>query len=88
MQKKQEFLTAVTMLESKLTTTRNNLAKENAAREEAQKRLEESLQENVTLKLTLKSLEKALEGNKHVKIHKGCWEHNLRLFLSKCVLAP
>lgn len=80
MQRKQDFLKAVTMLESKLTATRSNLAKENAAREGAQKRLEESLQENVTLKLTLKSIEKALEGNKRAKIHKGCWELNLHLF--------
>jgi hypothetical protein len=58
---KQDFLKAVTMLESKFATTRNNLAKENAAREEAQKRLEDSLQENVTLTLTLKSREKELE---------------------------
>jgi hypothetical protein len=83
MQRKQDFLKAIMMLESKLATARNNLAKENAAREEAQKRLEERLQENVTLKLTLKSrekeLEKALEGNKHVKINKGCWECNLHL---------
>jgi peptidoglycan hydrolase CwlO-like protein len=60
---KQDFLKAVTMLESKLATTRNNLVKENAAREKAQKRLENSLQENVTLTLTLKSREKELEGS-------------------------
>jgi predicted nuclease with TOPRIM domain len=84
MQRKQDLLKAVTMLESKLATSRNNLSKEKAAREEAQKRLEESLQENVTQKLTLKSrekeLEKALEGNKCVKIFKGCWDCNLHLF--------
>ncbi|PNF15424.1 hypothetical protein B7P43_G00953 [Cryptotermes secundus] len=66
MQKNQDFVKAITMLETKLTTTRNSLAKESAAREEAQKRLEESLQENASLKLTLESrkneLEEALEG--------------------------
>jgi hypothetical protein len=84
LQKKQDFLKAITMLESKLATTRNNLAKENAAQEEAQKRLEKSLQENVTLKLTLKSrekeLEEALEGNKCTSIYEGYSEHNLCLF--------
>jgi hypothetical protein len=84
MQKKQDFLKAIMMLESKLETTRSNLAKENAAREEARKRLEESLQESVTLKLTLKSREKelqeALEGNKCISIYKGCLEHNLYIF--------
>lgn len=57
----------MTVLESKLSTTRSILAKEKAAREEIQKRLEQSLQENAALMLTLKSreqeLEKSLEGN-------------------------
>jgi hypothetical protein len=81
MKKKQE---AVIMLETKLATTRNNLAKESSAREEAQRRLEESLQENVTLKLTLKSrekeLEEALKGNKGISIYEGYLEHNLCIF--------
>jgi hypothetical protein len=66
---KQDFSNAVMMLETKLATTRNSLAKEKETREEIQKRLEESLQENLTLTLTLKSrqqeLEEALQGNKY-----------------------
>jgi len=63
---KQDFSNAVTVLESKLATTRSILVKEKATREEIQKRLEQSLQENAALTSTLKSreqeLEKSLEG--------------------------
>jgi hypothetical protein len=66
---KQDFSNAITLLESKLATTRSGLAKEKEAREEIQKGLEKCLQENLTLTLTLKSrqqeLEEALEGNKY-----------------------
>jgi hypothetical protein len=66
---KQDFSNAITILESKLATTRSSLAKEKETQEEMQKRLEESLQENLTLTLTLKSrqkeLEEALQGNKY-----------------------
>jgi hypothetical protein len=64
---KQDFSNAVMMLESKLATTRSNLAKEKGTREEIQKRLDDTIQENLSLTLTLKSrqqeLEEALEGN-------------------------
>jgi chromosome segregation ATPase len=63
---KQDFSNAVTLLESKLATTRSILVKEKATREEIQKRLEQSLQETAALMSTLKSreqeLEKSLEG--------------------------
>lgn len=63
---KQDFSNAVTLLESKLATTRSILVKEKATQEEIQKRLEQSLQENAALMSTLKSreqeLEKSLEG--------------------------
>jgi predicted nuclease with TOPRIM domain len=66
---KQDFSNAVTVLESKLATTRSILLKEKATREEIQKRLEEIIQENAALMSTLKSreqeLEKSLEGNKY-----------------------
>ena len=66
---KQDFSNAVTILESKLATTRSILVKEKATREEIQKRLEQSLQENAALMSTLKSREQELEtsllGNKY-----------------------
>lgn len=58
---KQDFSNAVTILESKLATTRSILVKEKATREEIQKRLEQSLQENAALMSTLKSREQELE---------------------------
>jgi len=68
-QMKQDFSNAVTVLESKLATTRSILVKEKATREEIQKRLEQSLQENAALMSKLKSreqeLEISLEGNKY-----------------------
>lgn len=66
---KQDFSNAVTVLESKLATTRSILVKEKATREDIQKRLEQSIEENAALMSTLKSreqeLQKSLEGNKY-----------------------
>ncbi|XP_069696194.1 sodium channel and clathrin linker 1 isoform X2 [Periplaneta americana] len=63
---KHDFSSAITMLETKLLSTRSSLAKEKAAREELEKKYEEILQENQNLTSALQSrqqeLEEALQG--------------------------